>query len=71
MIWVLNIFYSMIHFDDLLNDLNEMPLFPEVMPLVPPNICPVSDEITLLNSRLEHLSLDVHTQSLRVTIERA
>ena len=62
----------MTNFDDLFNDLNEVPLFPElIMPLSPPNLCPVSEEISLLNSPLEHLSLDVHRQSLRVTIERA
>jgi len=70
MVWIINIFYSMTHFDDLLSDLNEMPLFPEVMPLGPPNLCPASDEITLSNSRLEHLFLYVHTQSLRITPNR-
>ena len=61
----------MTNFDVLLNELNDMPLFPEIIPSSPPNLCPMSEEISLLNSRLEHLSLDVHTQSFRVTIERA
>ena len=63
--------YSMIHFEDLINDFNELPIFPEVMPFDPQNRYPVPDEVASLNSRLEQLSIDVHTQSLRVAIKCA
>ena len=61
----------MIHFEDLINDFNELPLFPEVVPLGPPNLYSVPDEVASLSSQLEQLSIDVHTQSLRVAIEIA
>ena len=47
------------------------PLFPETFPLDPLDLLPPSNEITTLNFQLERLSLDIHTQSLRIEIERA
>ena len=44
--------------------------FPDIFPLNPPDLLPPSNEIALLNTELEKLSLDVHTQSLRVKIEK-
>jgi len=41
------------------------------MPLGPPNIYPVPNKAASLSSQLEKLSIEVHTQSVRVAIERA
>ena len=40
-------------------------------PFSPPNLYPTPDEVASLNLQLEQLSFDVHTQCLRVAIERA
>ena len=63
--------YSMLPNDDILNEFDEMTFLSELVPLEPPNLCPISNEITSLNTQLERLSLDVRTQSFRVAIERA
>ena len=61
----------MLRHDDILTDFNEITFFPEMIPLDPPNLCPISNEVVFLSSQLERLSIDVHTHSLRVAIERA
>jgi len=61
----------MLHLDDLINDFIEIPLFPEIMPFDPPNLYPIPNEVASLSSQLEKLSIEVHTQSLRVAIKRA
>ena len=61
----------MLSLDDMINDFNEIPLFPKMMPLDPPNLYLLPNEVASLSSQLERLSIDVHTQSLRVAFERA
>jgi len=57
--------------NDIFTDFDDITIFPELLPIDPPNLCPTSTEITSLSSWLEKLTSDVYTQSLRVMIERA
>ena len=49
----------------------EGPLFNDVFPVEPPFMIPTHLDLVTLNSRLEHLSLEVNTQSLWIEVERA
>ena len=47
------------------------PLLPETLLLNPPDLLSLSNEIIALNSQLERLYIVIHTQSLRVEVEKA
>jgi len=63
------LFYSMDNNNDLTSNLEGFPLFPEIFLLDTPDLHPSSNEISFLGSQLEKLTLDTHTQSLRIEIE--
>ena len=49
----------------------EVSLFNDVFSLEPPFMTPSQLDLVKMNSRLEHLSLEINTQSLRIEVERA
>ena len=53
----------------LLND-QEVPLFPGIFPVEPFNLTHSFSDITTLNSQLENLSIEVHTKSIWIEVER-
>ena len=55
--------------DLLYNDADNL-IFPDVFPIEPPSLMTSLSDINVLSSRLEHLSLEVNTQSLRIEVER-
>ena len=57
--------------ENILTDFDDITIFPELLLIDPPNLCPTSNEITSLSFHLEMLPIEVQTQSLRVMIERA
>ena len=58
--------------DNLITDsFPEGSLFNDVFPLEPPFMTLLHSDITTINSRSKHLSLEINTQSLRIEVERA
>ena len=47
-----------------------MTLFPELFSLDPSGMFLQSDEIASLSAQIKHLNLDMHTQSIRVEVEK-
>ena len=55
--------------DLILNEL-EFPLFPETFPADPPDLLLPPNEIVSLTAQVERMNIDIHTQSLRIEVER-
>ena len=58
------------NFNDLLIDNQGFPLFPEIFLVDPPQLFTPSNETCPLLSQLEHLTVDCHTQLVRIEVER-
>ena len=58
--------------ENVVNDIFlESPFLPDIFPMEPPRSKPSYLDLATLNSQMEHLSLTVNTQSLRIEVERA
>jgi len=53
-----------------LHDLDDVMLCPELFPIGPPNMNPLTSEIASLNHQMEKMTIETHTQKLRQLIER-
>ena len=56
--------------NDFLFDDKMSPIFPETVPIDHPDIFPPLNEIASLSAQINRLNIDVHTQSLRIEVER-
>ena len=53
-----------------IHGLNEIMLCPDIFPVEPPNVNPLTSEIASLNHQMEKMTIETHSQKLRQIIER-